>query len=37
MDIMRSAEAAMQEAARHGGDAIRIGQPVHEEAPASSR
>jgi diguanylate cyclase (GGDEF)-like protein len=34
MDIMRSAEAAMQEAARHGGDAVRIGQPVHEEASA---
>jgi diguanylate cyclase (GGDEF)-like protein len=34
MDIMRSAEAAMQEAARNGGDAIRIGQPVHEEVPA---
>jgi diguanylate cyclase (GGDEF)-like protein len=34
MDIMRSAEAAMQEAARYGGDAIRIGQPVHEVAPA---
>jgi diguanylate cyclase (GGDEF)-like protein len=33
MDIMRSAEAAMQEAARTGGDAIRIGQPVQEEAP----
>ncbi len=32
MDIMRSAEAAMQEAARVGGDAIRIGQPVQEEA-----
>jgi diguanylate cyclase (GGDEF)-like protein len=34
MDIMRSAEAAMQEAARLGGDAIRIGQPVPEEATA---
>jgi diguanylate cyclase len=34
MDIMRSAEAAMQEAARLGGDAIRLGQPVQEEAPA---
>jgi diguanylate cyclase (GGDEF)-like protein len=31
MDIMRSAEAAMQEAARLGGDAIRLGQPVQEE------
>jgi diguanylate cyclase (GGDEF)-like protein len=34
MDIMRSAEAAMQDAARLGGDAIRIGQQVQEEAPA---
>jgi diguanylate cyclase (GGDEF)-like protein len=34
MDIMRSAEAAMQEAASLGGDAIRIGQPVPEEATA---
>jgi hypothetical protein len=35
MDIMRSAEAAMQEAARLGGDAIRIGQPVQEEQIAA--
>jgi diguanylate cyclase len=34
MDIMRSAEAAMQVAAKLGGDAIRLGQPVHEEAAA---
>jgi diguanylate cyclase len=35
MDIMRSAEAAMQDAARLGGDAIRIGQPVQEEQIAT--
>jgi diguanylate cyclase (GGDEF)-like protein len=32
MDIMLSAEAAMHEAARLGGDAIRLSQPLKEEA-----
>ncbi|MEX0643357.1 MAG: diguanylate cyclase [Pirellulales bacterium] len=31
MDIMLSAEAAMNEAARLGGDAVRVGEPVSEE------
>jgi diguanylate cyclase len=33
MDIMLSAEAAMKSAAKQGGDAIRIGQPVQEPSP----
>jgi diguanylate cyclase len=33
MDIMLSAEAAMTTAAKHGGDAIRIGQPIQEPSP----
>ena len=36
MDIMLSAEAAMNEAAQHGGDAVRIGQPVQEESPSAN-
>jgi diguanylate cyclase (GGDEF)-like protein len=30
MDIMLSAEAAMNEAARQGGDAVGVGQPIQE-------
>lgn len=35
MDIVLSAEAAMKLAAKHGGDAVRAGQPVPEEALAA--
>jgi diguanylate cyclase len=31
MDIMMSAESAMNEAARLGGDAVSVGQPVQEQ------
>jgi hypothetical protein len=34
MDIILSAEAAMATAAEHGGDAIRIGQPVQQHVTA---
>jgi GGDEF domain-containing protein len=36
MDIMLSAEAAMQQAAEMGGDAIHIGQPIKDEEPSVS-
>jgi diguanylate cyclase (GGDEF)-like protein len=36
MDIMLSAEAAMSNAAKLGGDAISIGQPVKEEEHSAS-
>jgi len=32
MDIMQSAESAMNEASRSGGDAVGVGQPVQEPA-----
>jgi GGDEF domain-containing protein len=34
MDIMLSAEAAMNDVAKHGGDAVGVGQPIQE--PISS-
>ena len=36
MDIMLSAEAAMRNVAKHGGDAVGIGQQVQEESHAAS-
>ena len=36
MDIMLSAEAAMNEAARLGGDAVGVGQPVQEPVGSTS-
>jgi diguanylate cyclase (GGDEF)-like protein len=36
MDIMLSAEAAMRSVARHGGDAVGIGQQVQEETHAAN-
>ncbi len=36
MDIMRSAETAMREVAKHGGDGIRVGQAVADEAQSPS-
>jgi hypothetical protein len=37
MDIMLSAEAAMNDVAKQGGDAVGVGQPMQEQfaAPAS--
>lgn len=37
MDIILSAEAAMLEAAQHGGDSIRIGEPVSDPLGAAAR
>ena len=34
MDIMLSAEAAMNTAVKQGGDAVCVGQPIHEPLPA---
>jgi diguanylate cyclase (GGDEF)-like protein len=36
MDIMLSAEAAMRNVAKHGGDAVGIGQTVQEETHAAN-
>jgi hypothetical protein len=36
MDIMLSAEAAMKAAAKQGGDAVHLGQPVQEESHAAN-
>ena len=36
MDIMLSAEAAMKSAAKAGGDAIRIGQPIQDASQLAS-
>jgi GGDEF domain-containing protein len=33
MDLMLSAEAAMKQAIRQGGDVVCVGEPVGEESP----